>query len=121
MSILVELATVEDSHLSLIHISNVVFMPKDVTISAVTVDNNNVVMWKYTEGVLGTEETVNIEGTDVAGYYIPANTGVLLNSQKGGEVTYYTVKNKEVAAYNADLDNMLMPSVAGGKFTARCV
>lgn len=98
--------------------ANVVFMPKDVTISAVTVDNNNVVMWKSTEGVLGTEETVNIEGTDVAGYYIPANTGVLLNSQKGGEVTYYTVENKEVAAYSADLDNMLMPSVAGGKFTA---
>lgn len=98
--------------------ANVVFMPKDVTISAVTVDNNNVVMWKSTEGVLGTEETVNIDGTDVAGYYIPANTGVLLNSQKGGEVTYYTVKNKEVAAYSADLDNMLMPSVAGGEFTA---
>ena len=98
--------------------ANVVFMPKDVTISAVTVDNNNVVMWKSTEGVLGTEETVNIEGTDVAGYYIPANTGVLLNSKKSGEVTYYTVENKEVAAYNADLDNMLMPSVAGGEFTA---
>lgn len=98
--------------------AKVVFMPKYVTISAVTVDNNNVVMRKSTEGVLGTEETVNIEGTDVAGYYIPANTGVLLNSQKGGEVTYYTVENKEVAAYNADLDNMLMPSVAGGKFTA---
>ena len=98
--------------------ANVVFMPKDVTISAVTVDNNNVVMWKSTEGVLGTEETVNIDGTDVAGYYIPANTGVLLNSQKGGEVTYYTVKNKEVAAYSADLNNMLMPSVAAGEFTA---
>lgn len=98
--------------------ANVVFMPKDVTISAVTVDNNNVVMWKSTEGVLGTEETVNIEGTDVAGYYIPANTGVLLNSKKGGEVTYYTVENKEVAAYSAILNNMLMPSVAGGEFTA---
>lgn len=98
--------------------ANVVFMPKDVTISAVTVDNNNVVMWKSTDGVLGTEETVNIKGTDVAGYYIPANTGVLLNSKNSGEVTYYTVKNKEVAAYSADLDNMLMPSVAGGEFTA---
>lgn len=98
--------------------ANVVFMPKDVTISAVTVDNNNVVMKKSTEGILGTEETVNIDGTDVAGYYIPANTGVLLNSQKGGEVTYYTVENKKVAAYSADLDNMLMPSVAGGEFTA---
>ena len=93
--------------------ANVVFMPKNVTISTVTVDDNNVVMRK-----LGTEEIVNIDGTDVAGYYIPANTGVLLNSQKGGEVTYYTVESKEVAAYSADLDNMLMPSVAGGVFEA---
>lgn len=98
--------------------ANVVFMPKDVTISAVTVDNNNVVMWKSTDGYLGKEETVNIAGNDVAGYYIPANTGVLLNSKNSGEVTYYTVENKEVAAYNAELNNMLMPSVAGGEFTA---
>lgn len=98
--------------------ANVVFMPKDVTISTVTVDNNNVVMRKSTEGVLGTEETVNIDGTDVAGYYIPANTGVLLNSKNIGEVTYYTVENKEVAEYDAILNNMLMPSVAGGVFTA---
>lgn len=98
--------------------AKVVFMPKNVTISAVTVENNDVVMWKSTEGVLGTEKTVNIAGNDVAGYYIPANTGVLLNSQKDGEVTYYTVENKDVAAYNAELNNMLMPSVAGGEFTA---
>ena len=98
--------------------ANVVFMPKDVTISTVTVDDNRILMWKSTDNYLGTEETVNIEGTDVAGYYIPANTGVLLNSQRGGEVTYYTVKNKEVAAYDAILNNMLMPSVAGGVFTA---
>lgn len=98
--------------------AKVVFMPKNVTISAVTVENNNVVMSKSTEGVLGTEETVKIAGNNVAGYYIPANTGVLLNSKNSGEVTYYTVENKDVAAYNAELNNMLMPSVAGGEFTA---
>lgn len=98
--------------------ANVVFMPKDVTISTVTVDDNRILMWKSTDNYLGTEETVNIKGTDVAGYYIPANTGVLLNSKRGGEVTYYTVKNKEVDAYDADI-NMLMPApVAGGEFTA---
>ena len=97
--------------------ANVVFMPKDVTISAVTVENNDVVMSKSTEGVLGTEEIVHIAGADVTGYYIPANTGVLLNSQKGGEVTYYTVENKTVDAL-AEGTNMLMPSVAGGEFTA---
>lgn len=98
--------------------ANVVFMPKDVTISTVTVDDNRILMWKSTDNYLGTEETVNIKGTDVAGYYIPANTGVLLNSKNSGEVTYYTVKNKEVDAYDADI-NMLMPApVAGGEFTA---
>ena len=98
--------------------AKVVFMPKNVTISAVTVENNDVIMWKSTDGVLGTEKTVNIEGANVAGYYIPANTGVLLNSKNSGEVTYYTVENMDVAAYNAELNNMLMPSVAGGEFTA---
>mgnify|MGYP004649264189 CR=1 FL=1 len=97
--------------------AKVVFMPKNVTISAVTVDNNNIFMWKSTDAYFGEEETVNIEGTDVAGYYIPANTGVLLNSKNSGEVTYYTVENKDVKPFDAEV-NMLMPSVAGGVFTA---
>lgn len=98
--------------------ANVVFMPKDVTISTVAVESKSIVLCNSTEGYLGKVETVNIEGTDVAGYYIPANTGVLLNSKNSGEVTYYTVENKEVAEYDAILNNMLMPSVAGGEFTA---
>ena len=98
--------------------ANVVFMPKDVTISTVAVENNEVVMCNSTEGYLGKVETVKIAGNNVAGYYIPANTGVLLNSKNSGEVTYYTVENKEVDAYDADI-NMLMPApVAGGEFTA---
>ena len=97
--------------------AKVVFMPSNVTISAVTVENNDVIMRKSTEGVLGTEETVKIAGTDVAGYYIPANTGVLLNSKNSGEVTYYTVENKDVKPFDAKV-NMLMPSVAGGVFDA---
>lgn len=97
--------------------AKVVFMPKDVTISTVAVEKNNVVMCNSTEGYFGKEEIVNIEGTNVAGYYIPANTGVLLNSQKGGEVTYYTVENMTVDAL-AEGTNMLMPSVAGGVFDA---
>ena len=92
-------------------------MPKDVTISTVTVDDNRILMWKSTDNYLGTVETVYIADNNVAGYYIPANTGVLLKSQKGGEVTYYTVENKDVAPFDAKL-NMLMPSVAGGEFTA---
>ena len=98
--------------------ANVVFMPSDVTISTVAVEKNSIVLCNSTEGYLGKEETVKIAGNNVAGYYIPANTGVLLNSKNSGEVTYYTVENKEVAAYSAILNNMLMPSVAGGEFTA---
>lgn len=98
--------------------ANVVFMPSDVTISTVAVEKNSIVLCNSTEGYLGKEETVEIAGNNVAGYYIPANTGVLLNSKNSGEVTYYTVENKEVAAYDAILNNMLMPSVAGGVFTA---
>lgn len=98
--------------------ANVVFMPSDVTISTVAVEKNSIVLCNSTEGYLGKEETVKIAGNNVAGYYIPANTGVLLNSKNSGEVTYYTVKNKEVDAYDADI-NMLMPApVAGGEFTA---
>lgn len=98
--------------------ANVVFMPSDVTISTVAVEKNSIVLCNSTEGYLGKEETVKIAGNNVAGYYIPANTGVLLNSKNSGEVTYYTVENKEVAAYDAILNNMLMPSVVGGEFTA---
>ena len=98
--------------------AKVVFMPSNVTISAVTVKNNDVIMCNSTDGYLGKEETVNIAGNDVAGYYIPANTGVLLNSKNSGEVTYYTVENKTVDAL-AKGTNMLMPApVAGGEFTA---
>ena len=99
--------------------ANVVFMPNDVTISTVAVENNSIVLCNSTdtEGYLGKVETVYIADNNVAGYYIPANTGVLLKSQKGGEVTYYTVANKDVAPFDAKL-NMLMPSVAGGEFTA---
>lgn len=97
--------------------AKVVFMPKDVTISTVAVESNSIVLCNSTEGCLGKEETVKIAGNNVAGYYIPANTGVLLNSKNSGEVTYYTVKNKEVDAYDADI-NMLMPSVADGVFEA---
>ena len=52
----------------------------------------------------------------ISGYYIPANTGIMLYST-ASNVNYYTVENYTVAALAEDA-NMLMPSVAGGKFTA---
>ena len=52
----------------------------------------------------------------ISGYYIPANTGIMLYST-ASNVNYYTVENYTVDALAEDA-NMLMPSVAGGKFTA---
>ena len=53
----------------------------------------------------------------ISGYYIPANTGIMLYST-APDVNYYTVENYTVDALAEDA-NMLMPApVAGGKFTA---
>ena len=62
------------------------------------------------------QRTETINNDEVPGYYIPANTGVMFMSD-AADVTYYTVENKTVDAL-AEGTNMLMPSVAGGEFTA---
>ena len=62
-------------------------------------------------------EKTTIESAEVDGYYIPANTGILLYSD-ADNADYYTVENKTVDAL-AKGTNMLMPApVAGGEFTA---
>ena len=55
-------------------------------------------------------EKTTIESAEVDGYYIPANTGILLNSD-AENVDYYTVENKIVDAL-AEGTNMLMPAPA---------
>ncbi len=96
--------------------AKVVFMPKNITVQTVTVESNKITFTTNVEGVFGDPATVNIEGSKITGYYIPANTGVLLES-KEKTVTYYTVENIGDTGYLEGF-NMLMPSVAGGEFTA---
>ena len=63
------------------------------------------------------EESADINGKAEKGYFIPANTGVLLYSL-AETADYYTVENKTVDAL-AEGTNMLMPApVAGGVFGA---
>lgn len=63
------------------------------------------------------EESADINGEAVKGYFIPANTGVLLYSL-AETADYYTVENKTVDAF-AEGTNMLMPAPAnGGVFDA---
>ena len=97
--------------------AKVVFMPKNVTVQTVTVESNKITFTTNVEGVFGDPATVNIEGSEITGYYIPANTGVLLES-KDKTVTYYTVDNIGNTGY-VDGFNMLQPAPTnGGLFTA---
>ena len=86
---------------------------KHVTPNVVTVANGKVEM----KSEMFKSEKTTIESAEVYGYYIPANTGILLHSD-AENVDYYTVENKTVAAL-AEGTNMLKPApVAGGEFTA---
>lgn len=97
--------------------AKVVFMPKNITVQTVTVESNKITFTTNVEGVFGDPAIVNIEGSDITGYYIPANTGVLLES-KDKTVTYYTVDNIGNTGY-VDGFNMLQPAPTyGDLFTA---
>ena len=97
--------------------AKVVFMPENVTVQTVTVESNKITFTTNVEGVFGDPATVNIEGSEITGYYIPANTGVLLES-KDKTVTYYTVDNIGDTGYLKGF-NMLQPAPTnGGLFTA---
>ena len=91
----------------------VTFFPIDQVIPyAITVANGKITeksnMFASKEASTGSET--------ISGYYIPAKTGIMLYST-ASNVNYYTVENYTVDALAEDA-NMLMPSVAGGKFTA---
>lgn len=95
----------------------VVFMPENVTSKTVAVETGKITFTTNVEGVFGEPATVNVEGSKVIGYYIPANTGVLLES-KDKTVTYYTVDNIGNTGY-LDEFNMLQPAPTnGGAFNA---
>ena len=87
----------------------VVFMPSnDVDVYTVVVEGNKLATMSGIDGVFGLEETISVGGESVKGYYIPANTGVLLYSLEE-TLTYYTFENKTVDAVDADF-NMLKPA-----------
>lgn len=81
---------------------DVTFFTEDVIVNTVVVENNSLVSLALDYS------TANIEGKEVTGYYVPAKTGVLINSIDE-TVTYYVVKNKEVAPVDGDF-NMLKPA-----------
>lgn len=83
-------------------------IPYVVTVTKGKIDMNSK-MFKSEKTTIGSEE--------VDGYYIPANTGILLYSD-AENADYYTVENKTVDAF-AESTNMLKPAPAnGGVFEA---
>ena len=91
----------------------VTFIPYDVLCEPYTivVSNGNI------EKTVIKQESADINGEAVKGYFIPANTGVLLYSL-AETADYYTVESKTVHAL-AEGTNMLKPAPAnGGEFTA---
>lgn len=86
---------------------------KNVIPYVITVTNGKIDM----KSDMFKSEKTTIGSAEVDGYYIPANTGILLYSD-AENVDYYTVENYTVDAL-AEGANMLMPApVAGGEFTA---
>ena len=81
---------------------------KHVIPYVVTVANGKVDM----KSEMFKSEKTTIESAEVDGYYIPANTGILLYSD-AENVDYYTVENKTVDAISP-VDNMLDPAPKDG-------
>ena len=85
---------------------------KHVIPNVVTVANGKVEM----KSKMFKSEKTTIESAEVDGYYIPANTGILLYSD-AENVDYYTVENKTVDAISP-VDNMLEPAPKNGGYFA---
>ena len=103
----------DESYYATFSSDKVTFFPIDKVIPyAITVANG-----KITEKSNMFASKVASTGSEtISGYYIPKNTGIMLYST-ASDVNYYTVEKYTVDAL-AEGANMLMPSVAGGKFTA---
>lgn len=85
----------------------VTFFTNDVDVNTVVAENGSLTMLTGKNGVF-TEGTATIEGKKVTGYYVPANTGVLIYALEN-TASYYTVSGKTVAAVE-DGFNMLRPA-----------
>ena len=108
------IARVDESYYATFSSDKVTFFPIDQAMPyAITVANGKITeksnMFESKKASTGSET--------ISGYYIPANTGIMLYST-ASNVNYYTVEKYTVDAL-AEGANMLMPApVAGGEFPA---
>ena len=84
----------------------------DVVVSGVSITNGNLNVPDFTSG---SYDVTDAEKGNVKGYYVPANTGVLVNCL-AETATYYFPKTEQTVTLPA---NQLKPApVGGGKFNA---
>ena len=82
-------AKADDTYYGTFSSDKVTFFPEDYIVSAVGVENGK--LYQFDNDEAFDEDIVEITGKDdVVGYYVPANTGVLVTSLES-VVTYYTV------------------------------
>lgn len=107
-------AHADDGYYATFSSDKVTFFPEDYVVSAVGVENGK--LYKFSNDETFDDDIVEINGKDVIGYYVPANTGVLLYSTDEN-VIYQNVTgvtpSDEVKAVN-----MLVPTTADGIFKA---
>lgn len=82
-----------------------VIFTKDVNVNAVKVEDGSLVITKLTIGNYQTNAAKNLEG-----YYVPANTGVLISGTKDNTQVYYPAANQSVTIDN----NQLKPAPING-------
>ena len=84
----------------------VTFWPEDYIVSAVGVENGEIYTFDNDEAF--DEEIVEIDGESVIGYYVPANTGILITSLES-IVKYYTAEGVTPST-DVEAVNMLQPA-----------
>lgn len=82
-----------------------VIFTKDVNVNAVKVEDGSLVITKLTIGNYQTNAAKNLEG-----YYVPANTGVLISGTEDNTQVYYPAANQSVTIDN----NQLKPAPING-------
>lgn len=99
----------EDSYYATFSSDKVTFFPEDYIVSAVGVENGQ--LYQFDNDKAFDEDIVEITGKDdVVGYYVPANTGILITSLES-VVTYYTAEGV-TPSNEVEAVNMLRPASA---------
>lgn len=93
-----------------------VIFTKDVNVNAVKVEDGSLVITKLTIGNYQTNAAKNLEG-----YYVPANTGVLISGTKDNTQVYYPAANQSVTIDNnqlkpAPINGGMIKAVDGNKY-----